>query len=35
MVRVLIVDDVAPSRNRLRQMVTANGGFEIVGEAET
>src|SRR5262245_36170787 len=35
MVRVLIVDDEAPSRNRLRQMVSAIGDFEIVGEAET
>ena len=35
MVRVLIVDDEVPSRNRLRQMVAANGRFDVVGEAET
>ena len=35
MVRVLIVDDEAPSRSRLRQMLTSNASFEVVGEAET
>lgn len=31
--RVLIVDDEAPARNRLRQLVTEIGEHEVVGEA--
>ena len=33
--RILIVDDEAPARARLRQMVSAQEGFEIAGEAPT
>ncbi|MCX6629661.1 MAG: response regulator [Candidatus Solibacter sp.] len=33
--RVLIVDDEAPARARLRQMLTAHADLEIAGEAET
>jgi two-component system LytT family response regulator len=33
--RVLIVDDEAPARARLRQMVLSQEGFEIAGEAST
>jgi two-component system LytT family response regulator len=33
--RVLIVDDEAPARARLRQMLAAHTDLEIVGEAET
>jgi two-component system LytT family response regulator len=33
--RILIVDDEAPARARLRQMVAAQEGFEIAGEAST
>src|SRR5262249_30996635 len=33
--RVLIVDDEAPARARLRQMLAAHGDVEIAGEAET
>jgi two-component system, LytTR family, response regulator len=33
--RVLIVDDEAPARARLRQMLAAHSGVEIVAEAET
>lgn len=33
--RVLIVDDEAPARARLRQMIAAHAGFEIAGEAST
>jgi two-component system, LytTR family, response regulator len=33
--RVLIVDDEAPARARLRQMLAAHADLEIVGEAET
>ncbi len=33
--RVLIVDDEAPARARLRQMLAAEGDLEIAGEAET
>jgi len=32
--KVLIVDDEAPARERLRSMVVENEGFEIAGEAE-
>jgi two-component system response regulator AlgR len=32
--RVLIVDDEAPARERLRSMVAESEGFEIAGEAE-
>jgi two-component system LytT family response regulator len=35
MIRVLIVDDEAPARVRLRQMLTAHADLEIAGEAET
>jgi two-component system LytT family response regulator len=33
--RVLIVDDEAPARAKLRQMLAAHGDAEIAGEAET
>ena len=33
--RILIVDDEAPARARLRQMLASHEGVEIVGEAET
>jgi two-component system LytT family response regulator len=33
--RILIVDDEAPARARLRQMVSSQEGFEIAGEAST
>src|SRR5580704_4150018 len=33
--RILIVDDEAPARARLRQMLAAQEGFEIAGEAST
>ena len=33
--RVLIVDDEAPARVRLRQMLSAHPDMEVVGEAET
>jgi two-component system LytT family response regulator len=33
--RILIVDDEAPARARLRQMVASQDGFEIAGEAAT
>ena len=35
MLRVLIVDDEAPARARLRQMLGVDAGVEIVAEAET
>ena len=35
MLRVMIVDDEAPARTRLRQMLAAHPGVEIVAEAET
>ena len=35
MIRVLIVDDEAPARARLRQMLAAHADIEIAGEAET
>jgi two-component system LytT family response regulator len=35
MTRVLIVDDEAPARARLRQILTLHSGIEIVGEAES
>jgi two-component system LytT family response regulator len=35
MMRVLIVDDEAPARARLRQMLAAHADLEIAGEAET
>jgi two-component system LytT family response regulator len=35
MIRVLIVDDEAPARARLRQMLGSHADVEIVGEAET
>ena len=35
MIRVLIVDDEAPARSRLRQMLAAHPDLEVVGEAET
>jgi two-component system, LytTR family, response regulator len=35
MMRILIVDDEAPARARLRQMLAAQEGFEIAGEAST
>ncbi len=34
-IRALIVDDEAPARSRLRQMLAAHGDVEVVGEAET
>ena len=33
--RVLIVDDEAPARTRLRQMLAAHADVEVAGEAET
>src|SRR5215831_6757027 len=33
--RVLIADDEAPARARLRQMLSAHADIEIAGEAET
>jgi two-component system LytT family response regulator len=33
--RILIVDDEAPARARLRQMISSQEGFEIAGEAST
>jgi two-component system, LytTR family, response regulator len=33
--RVLIVDDEAPARTRLRQMIASQEGFEVAGEATT
>lgn len=33
--RVLIVDDEAPARTRLRQLLTAHPDVEVLGEAET
>lgn len=33
--RVLIVDDEAPARARLRQMIASHVGFEVAGEAAT
>jgi two-component system LytT family response regulator len=33
--RILIVDDEAPARARLRQMLASQEGFEIAGEAST
>src|SRR3954454_4477613 len=33
--RVLIVDDEAPARSRLRQMLAGHPDLEVVGEAET
>jgi len=35
MIRVLIADDEAPARQRLRQLLVAHTDLEIVGEAET
>jgi len=35
MIRVLIVDDEAPARTRLRQMLAAHTDIEVAGEAET
>jgi two-component system LytT family response regulator len=35
MMRVVIVDDEAPARARLRQMLAAHADLEISGEAET
>jgi two-component system LytT family response regulator len=35
MIRALIVDDEAPARNRLRQMLSAHADVEVVGEAGT
>ena len=35
MIRVLIVDDEAPARSRLRQMLAAHADVEVAGEAET
>jgi two-component system LytT family response regulator len=35
MMRVLIVDDEAPARARLRQLLAAHVDLEIAGEAET
>jgi two-component system, LytTR family, response regulator len=35
MLRVLIVDDEAPARARLRQMLAAHPDLEVVGEADT
>jgi two-component system, LytTR family, response regulator len=35
MIRVLIVDDEAPTRVRLRQMLAAHADVEIAGEADT
>lgn len=33
-IRTLLVDDEQPARDRLRQLLTAESGIEIVGEAE-
>lgn len=33
--RLLIVDDEAPARSRLRDMISAVGGWHVAGEAET
>jgi len=35
MIRILIVDDEAPARARLRQMLASHADVEIAGEAET
>jgi two-component system LytT family response regulator len=35
MIRALIVDDEAPARSRLRQMLAAHTDVEVAGEAET
>ena len=35
MIRVLIVDDEAPARARLRQMLASHADVEVAGEAET
>lgn len=35
MIRVLIADDEPPARQRLRQLLGAYSGFEVVAEAET
>jgi len=35
MIRVLIVDDEAPTRVRLRQMLASHSDIEVAGEAET
>lgn len=35
MIRVLIVDDEAPARARIRQMLSSHSDLEIAGEAET
>jgi len=35
MIRILIVDDEAPARARIRQMLSPHPDLEIVGEAET
>ncbi len=35
MIRVLIADDELPARQRLRQLLAAHPGFEVVAEAET
>lgn len=35
MLRVMIVDDEAPARVRLRQMLAAHPGIEVIAEAET
>ncbi len=35
MIRILIVDDEAPARSRLRQMLAAHTDVEVAGEAET
>lgn len=35
MIRVLIVDDEAPARMRLRQLLAAHSDVEVAGEAET
>ena len=32
--RILIVDDEAPARNRLKRLLTDIGGIEVIGEAE-
>src|ERR671912_580379 len=34
MIRILIVDDEQPARDRLRQLLAAESDVEIVGEAE-
>ena len=33
MLNILIIDDEAPARNRLRRMVEAISGYEVAGEA--